>query len=182
MINFNEHALEMSVIKLFKDEGYIHLNDEIKYTEKEQRYYYKRIWRSINIAAMQRMASHWARRMVSSLCCVIFPVLCMKQTRFSIICFAMALSLTVRTERRRTSILNLLILTLLETIFSRQLISSKLRVSTIICVFLMALCSSTTSCCCPWVQEHSQREYHHHGYVKALDRSLSQRFPRDFQI
>ena len=165
-----------------KDALCIHLNNESKYTEKEHRYYYKRIWRSINIAAMQRMVSHWARRIVPSLCCVIFPVLCMKQTRFSIICFAMALSLTVRTERRRTSILNLLILTLLETIFSRQLISSRLRVSTIICVSLIALCSSTTSCCCPLVQEHSQREYHHHGCVKAFYRSLSQRFPWDFQI
>lgn len=43
MTNFYEHALEISVIKLFKDVGYIHLNDESKYTEKEQRYYYKRI-------------------------------------------------------------------------------------------------------------------------------------------
>ena len=26
MTNFNEHALEMSIMELFKDEGYIHLN------------------------------------------------------------------------------------------------------------------------------------------------------------
>ena len=26
MANFNEHALEMSIMELFKDEGYIHLN------------------------------------------------------------------------------------------------------------------------------------------------------------
>lgn len=26
MANFNEHAIEMSIMDLFKDEGYIHLN------------------------------------------------------------------------------------------------------------------------------------------------------------
>ena len=51
----------------------------------------------------------------------------MKQTKLYLSCFAMALFLTVRTERRKTSILNLLISTLPKTIFSKWLISLKLK-------------------------------------------------------
>ena len=60
-------------------------------------------------------------------CCVIFPVQFMKQTKLYLSCSAMDLFLTVRIERRKTSILNLLISTLLKTIFSRWLISLKLK-------------------------------------------------------
>lgn len=37
MANFNEHALEMSIMELFKDEGYTYVS-ATRYTEKGQRF------------------------------------------------------------------------------------------------------------------------------------------------
>ena len=36
MANFNEHALEMSIMELFKDEGYIHLNGSQIHRERTE--------------------------------------------------------------------------------------------------------------------------------------------------
>lgn len=36
MTNFNEHALEMSIMELFKDEGYIHLNGSQIHRERTE--------------------------------------------------------------------------------------------------------------------------------------------------
>ena len=35
MESFNEHALEMSIMELFKDEGYIHLNGSQIHRERQ---------------------------------------------------------------------------------------------------------------------------------------------------
>ena len=36
MANFNEHALEMSIMELFKDEGYVHLNGSQIHRERTE--------------------------------------------------------------------------------------------------------------------------------------------------
>ena len=36
MANFNEHALEMSIMELFKDEGYTHLNGSQIHRERTE--------------------------------------------------------------------------------------------------------------------------------------------------
>ena len=37
MANFNEHSLEMSIMDLFQDEGYIYLNGEQIHRSEERR-------------------------------------------------------------------------------------------------------------------------------------------------
>ena len=36
MANFNEHSLEMSIMELFQDEGYIYLNGEQIHRERSE--------------------------------------------------------------------------------------------------------------------------------------------------
>ena len=38
MANFNEHALEMSIMELFKDEGYTYVSGDQIHREKGQRF------------------------------------------------------------------------------------------------------------------------------------------------
>lgn len=144
MANFNEHALEMSIMELFKDEGYIHLNGSQMHRERTEvllqddlkQYLYNRYAKD-GITPGEVDGILLMLRNISG---TLYEA---NKTFYKLLCDGFILN--VRTERRRTSILNLLISTLLKTIFSRRLISSRLRVSTTSCVSRMALCSSTAS-------------------------------------
>ena len=118
MANFNEHALEMSIMELFKDEKYTYVSGdqihrertEVLLTDDLKQYLYNRYAKD-GITPSE----------VDSV------IRFMKQTKLYLSCSAMDLFLTVRIERRKTSILNLLISTLPKTIFSKRLISLKLK-------------------------------------------------------
>ena len=126
MANFNEHALEMSIMELFKDEGYTYVSGdqihrertEVLLTDDMKQYLYNRY-------AKDGITPSEVDSVILML--RIFPVRFMKQTKLYLSCSAMDLFLTVRIERRKTSTLNLLISTLPKTIFSKWLISLKLK-------------------------------------------------------
>ena len=126
MANFNEHALEMSIMELFKDEGYTYVSGdqihrertEVLLTDDLKQYLYNRYAKD-GITPSEVDSVILMLRNIS--------VRFMKQTKLYLSCSAMDLFLTVRIERRKTSILNLLISTLPKTIYSKWLISLKLR-------------------------------------------------------
>lgn len=74
MTNFNEHALEMSIMELFKDEEYTYVSGdqihrertEVLLTDDLKQYLYDRY---------ARMASRRVRWIVSFLCCVTLAAL-----------------------------------------------------------------------------------------------------------
>ena len=80
MANFNEHALEMSIMELFKDEGYIHLNGsqihrertEVLLQEDLKQYLYNRYAKD-GITPGEEDGILLMLRNI--------PVICMKQTR-----------------------------------------------------------------------------------------------------
>ena len=123
MANFNEHALEMSIMELFKDEGYTYVSGdqihrertEVLLTDDLKQYLYNRYAKD-GITPSEVDSVILMLRNISG---TIYEA--------NLSCSAMALFLIVRTEHRKTSILNLLISTLLKTIFSRWLISLKLK-------------------------------------------------------
>ena len=126
MANFNEHALEMSIMELFKDEGYTYVSGdqihrertEVLLTDDLKQYLYNRYAKDgITPSEVDSVIRCWR----------IFPVRFMKQTKLYLSCSAMDLFLIVRIKCRKTSILNLLISTLPKTIFSKWLISLKLK-------------------------------------------------------
>ena len=126
MANFNEHALEMSIMELFKDEGYTYVSGdqihrertEVLLTDDMKQYLYNRYAKD-GITPSEVDSVILMLRNISG---TIYEA---NKAVFK--CSAMDLFLTVRIERRKTSTLNLLISTLPKTIFSKWLISLKLK-------------------------------------------------------
>ena len=126
MANFNEHALEMSIMELFKDEEYTYVSGDQIHRERTEvlladdlkQYLYNRYAKD-GITPSEVDSVILMLRNISG---TIYEA---NKAVFKLLCDA--LFLTVRTERRKTFILNLLISTLPKTIFSRWLISLKLK-------------------------------------------------------
>ena len=126
MANFNEHALEMSIMELFKDEGYTYVSGdqihrertEVLLTDDLKQYLYNRYAKD-GITPSEVDSVILMLRNISG---TIYEA-----NKLYLSCSAMDLFLTVRIERRKTSILNLLISTLPKTIYSKWLISLKLK-------------------------------------------------------
>ena len=107
MANFNGHALGLSIMELFKDEGYTYLAGEQIHRERTevllvddlQQYLYNRYakdgYHSREVDGILFAAAEHLRHGVQ------------KRTRRYISCCATALFSTVRTERRRIYILSL---------------------------------------------------------------------------
>ena len=123
MANFNEHALEMSIMELFKDEGYTYVSGdqihrertEVLLTDDLKQYLYNRYAKD-GITPSEVNSVILMLRNISG---TIYEA--------NKAVFKLDLFLTVRIERRKTFILNLLISTLPKTIYSKWLISLKLK-------------------------------------------------------
>ena len=97
MANFNEHALELSIMELFKDEGYIYLAGEQIHRERTE----------VLLAddLRQYLYNRYAKDGITPgevdgiLCvCATSPARCTKRTRRYISCCATVLFSTVRTD------------------------------------------------------------------------------------
>ena len=126
MANFNEHALEMSIMELFKDEGYTYVSGdqihrertEVLLTDDLKQYLY-------NHYAKDGITPSEVDSVILMLRNISGTIYEANKAVFKLLCDGFIL--TVRIERRKTSILNLLISTLPKTIFSKWLISLKLK-------------------------------------------------------
>ena len=102
MANFNEHALEMSIMELFKDEEYTYVSGdqihrertEVLLTDDLKQYLYNRYAKD-GITPSEVDSVILMLRNIS--------VRFMKQTKLYLNC-SLALFLTVMTERRKTSL------------------------------------------------------------------------------
>ena len=126
MANFNEHALEMSIMELFKDEGYTYVSGdqihrertEVLLTDDLKQYLYNRYAKD-GITPSEVDSVILMLRNISG---TIYEA---NKAVFKLLCDGFILNREDRTQK--TSILNLLISTLPKTIFSKRLISLKLK-------------------------------------------------------
>ena len=140
MANFNEHALELSIMELFKDEGYTYLAGEQIHRERTE----------VLLAddLRQYLYNRYAKDGITpGEVDGILLRLRTKRTRRYINCCATVLSSTVRTGRRRIYILSSSTMTIPKTISSRRSISLKSRAWAVSFASPTALCSSTVF---PW--------------------------------
>ena len=125
MANFNEHALEMSIMELFKDEGYTYVSGdqihrertEVLLTDDLKQYLYNRYAKD-GITPSEVDSVILMLRNISG---TIYEA---NKAVFKLLCDGFILN---REDRTQKDILNLLISTLPKTIFSKRLISLKLK-------------------------------------------------------